>query len=396
MSALDDSVLEEEVRRAELRARLAQNLELLSEHPEKARAFDEASLQFLRNQNTVFREVNHTREAALDAVFISLYAKEKAEASGAAGDSASLKQFATALKARFGKADHLPMTQDIVETQQMVNAVPADFINWAEFGREFAHHLRRTQCPAFLNGPISIERKQRKAVERKSKKPSVPQIRPDDKPAETDVVPQRSTEKHVIEMFKKVRKSGVPEVPYINTVVDESSFCKTVENMFYMAFLVKDGRCGLHLNDHQEPVTFVPVDAASVEDGPAVEEDDSKDDDETRERKQTIFTVSYGKFCKIKERLQHPEAGPLDAAFFKTLREVEKAKYPPSKPWVDNIQTTASSKGDDDDDERPVTRKKSAPTSSRKRNTGNESDEEEEDEGRGRRRSAETDKRPRR
>lgn len=64
---------------------------------------------------------------------------------------------------------------------------------------------------------------------------------------------------------EKVKTGLAAKIEYIPAIVDSKSFAKTVENMFHLAFLVKDGKIGIQLDRYYIPHIFIPgneIDAA--------------------------------------------------------------------------------------------------------------------------------------
>jgi hypothetical protein len=164
-----------------------------------------------------------------------------------------------------------------------------DMLNWAHLGR-FAciQHNARPSVPGFLLGPLSVEKRARKPVQRRQglKHNSLKLTQP-------DVVSPEDVEKsenanltvlcsRILARLKKVQrdgqaavekeytedmsqaeinrlmdKYGVNEgggVDYFRFVVNPYSFGQTVENMFYVSFLIRDGKAGITIVDNGLPV----------------------------------------------------------------------------------------------------------------------------------------------
>lgn len=164
-----------------------------------------------------------------------------------------------------------------------------DMLNWAHLGRSAClQHNARPSVPGFLLGPLSVEKRARKPVQRsqslkhsnlKLTQPEV--VSPEDveksenanltvlcsrilgrlKKVQRDG--QAAVEKEYTEDMSQAEinslmdKYGVNEgggVDYFKFVVNPYSFGQTVENMFYVSFLIRDGKAGITIVDNGLPV----------------------------------------------------------------------------------------------------------------------------------------------
>ncbi|XP_021845236.1 non-structural maintenance of chromosomes element 4 homolog A isoform X1 [Spinacia oleracea] len=117
-------------------------------------------------------------------------------------------------------------------------------IIWKDIGLAVSHIFRKgTGCSTML-GPMSSELKRRKTVVRKK------HVKPTDtsRPEELDNTTEEKTDtdKNMSIMFGILRKDR--RVRLENLILDRSSFAQTVENLFALSFLVKDGRAEITAN----------------------------------------------------------------------------------------------------------------------------------------------------
>ncbi|KAE8231583.1 hypothetical protein CF326_g3398 [Tilletia indica] len=121
--------------------------------------------------------------------------------------------------------------------------------NWDELGRLAAKHSRRAVSLDFLLGPLQTKPKERKQTERvrKVKEKVGAAVRPEEL-KDTDI--QRSENETTV-MVRQIANllEQVGTVHLFNFVVDPTSFSNTVENLFYVSFLIRDGKVSVEYDD---------------------------------------------------------------------------------------------------------------------------------------------------
>jgi hypothetical protein len=166
-----------------------------------------------------------------------------------------------------------------------------DMFNWAHLGRYAAvPALRRPALPGFLLGPLSIEKKARKIVKRNAplRVNSIREIRPEEiraedlKKSDKNDLPsickkihvlldsaQRDAQEKVEEALDNLGDDPSPEeeraimdrfalrntggVDLLRFVINPESFGQTVENMFYVSFLIREGSVRLDFDENGLP-----------------------------------------------------------------------------------------------------------------------------------------------
>ncbi|KAG6140906.1 hypothetical protein E4U12_005614 [Claviceps purpurea] len=167
-----------------------------------------------------------------------------------------------------------------------------DMMNWPHLGR-FAclPNIRRPAMPGFLLGPLSVEKRARKLAKRSAPfrpeelKETRPEVLNVDEMAKkendltamcTDILQrlhsmQAQTQEAVADLIdddmedaektRLMHKHGLRStggIDLMRFVVNPYSFGQTVENMFYVSFLIRDARIEIELDEHGLPA-IAPV-----------------------------------------------------------------------------------------------------------------------------------------
>ncbi|MFS8002206.1 putative non-structural maintenance of chromosome element 4, Nse4/EID family [Helianthus anomalus] len=119
-------------------------------------------------------------------------------------------------------------------------------VKWKDIGTTVSHVFRNGDGCCTMLGPMNSEVKQRKvAAQRKQSRPTE-KARPEELAASV-TEEKTDTDKNMATMFNVLRKNR--NVKLENLVLNRSSFAQTVENLFALSFLVKDGRAEIKVNE---------------------------------------------------------------------------------------------------------------------------------------------------
>ncbi|KAM3519722.1 hypothetical protein MY4038_009691 [Beauveria bassiana] len=206
-----------------------------------------------------------------------------------------------------------------------------DMMNWAELGR-FAclPHSRRPALPGLLLGPLSVERKIRRVAKRSAPfKPNYlaetrPEILNIDDLAKkendltaicgkifqqlqnmqeqvqevvAEAIHDEMSDEEKIDIMHKhgLRRTG--GIDLLRFVINPKSFGQTVENMFYVSFLIRDGRIEIEYDEYDLPA-LAPV---------VREEHEDKSVRQSSAKHQAILSIDMQAWQDIVETLQIKE-----------------------------------------------------------------------------------------
>jgi hypothetical protein len=165
-----------------------------------------------------------------------------------------------------------------------VDGDEGDSLNWEALGNVALQHNARPSVPGFLLGPLSLEKRARRPTQRRQglKTSQLKQTQPEilnpadiekaenanltvlctrilarlqkvQIDAESAVEAAATGDMSEDEVTKLMMKHGVHPrggVDLFKFVVNPYSFGQTVENMFYVSFLIRDGKVGVTINDN--------------------------------------------------------------------------------------------------------------------------------------------------
>lgn len=221
----------------------------------------------LSKGNKLFQEITHAREGALDSAWFRLIGTYSVE---------QIQQ--THIGKTFDPDDLIKKLEKKYKTKD-------DPFDLKTLGNDVGKYFLRTPSVTFMNGPIKNEPKQKK--EREKKKRTKLTQENAEKPEEIkkdDDTKEEETTKKVKQLFKslKDKKDSTPTLR--DSIIDEKSFTKTIENIFHLGFLVKEGRIGLEKKDGDLNCVL------------------KEDEEETVLSKQSVLKIDLDKWNSLKRK----------------------------------------------------------------------------------------------
>ncbi|KAJ3909202.1 Nse4 C-terminal-domain-containing protein [Lentinula edodes] len=208
-----------------------------------------------KRADKVFYKVKNTTEATLDSsVLLQL--------------TASHAQMARSLKSGSGAFDiddYLAKLVSFMGGHKLDNQNPDDPdaddalldapLDWDKIGRTTLAKSKRVPVVGFMLGPLSIEQKKRAPVKRaKLEKNKADERKPQELKEEDIARSVNETTKNVATLESILAETGA--INLFRFVVNPKSFAQSVENMFYLSFLIRDGKVALDTDEQGEPTIF--------------------------------------------------------------------------------------------------------------------------------------------
>ncbi|CAO3623712.1 unnamed protein product [Cunninghamella blakesleeana] len=216
----------------EVRRRLRQDYRKLiletEEHRKELSKVDDHGLEETLSQaNVLFTQVRNTQEAALDSKLLVL--------------SADI----TTQKARNLRMDHNLFNIDefIARLKSYCGGHPENTNQewkWKKLGQRASKFGRRGHSSNFILGPLSVEKRAKKVVRQVRLTKNKEDLVQPDKLQVDDIQQQTNeTSSNVNQIYKILDRQGPTN--YFVFITNPDSFSQSVENMFYVSFLIRNG-----------------------------------------------------------------------------------------------------------------------------------------------------------
>ncbi|PPR02233.1 hypothetical protein CVT24_011461 [Panaeolus cyanescens] len=212
----------------------------------------------LADANTFFGEVRGPQEATLDSHFLLLASTahaQKARTLKSGSGAFDIDDFITKLLGFMGASrleEELP--QDSHSEAFGARRGEDSPLNWERVGRKALGRSRRVPMSGFMFGPLAIEQKKRGPMKRLTVQKDKDSQKRSEELTEEDITrSQNETTKNVAMLDAILAEMGAPNV--FRFVINPESFAQTVENIFYLSFLIRDGKAAFEIRDG-DPVIY--------------------------------------------------------------------------------------------------------------------------------------------
>ncbi|PCH34744.1 hypothetical protein WOLCODRAFT_106472 [Wolfiporia cocos MD-104 SS10] len=220
----------------------------------------------VRRADTLFSRVKGTSEATLDSAFLlqatqAGAAKARAMKSGAG--AFDVDDFVARLITFMG--GRKAALSDESDSEIVNDGIAGGALDWSRVGYRALEKSHRVAVADFMLGPLSIEQKKRAIAKRaKLEKDKRDEKKPQQITEEDITRSENETTKNVAAM-ERILTAQEGAINIFRLIVNPNDFGQSVENLFYLSFLIRDGKCALETNNEGEPVVYI-CDQPSEED----------------------------------------------------------------------------------------------------------------------------------
>jgi len=244
-----------EAMKREVRVEYRQLMEATAENGRDAKRIDMAEMeQVLSKANDAFTRVKGPSEAIFDshlllniAAQVSQKAKSLKHDAGGFDDTDFVAQLVTFLGGR--RAD--------VQQQQEGSESEDEHDNWLAWNKltpKVMAHSRSAPAMDFMLGPLSVEQKKRQATQRaKLDKSKKDEVQPEELVAADLKRSENETSENIKTVYKRLEQCQ--RINFFKFIINPTSFGQSVENMFYVSFMIRDAKIAFEVVD-DEPMIF--------------------------------------------------------------------------------------------------------------------------------------------
>ncbi|RDD45525.1 EP300-interacting inhibitor of differentiation 3 [Trichoplax sp. H2] len=279
----NDSIEDEQYRR--LRQEYRSMIEHVEQNMEQyAQPGSSGIKETLEKAANLIRGVNRTREAVLDSqllVAASKIARKQAQNVSNEGNIFDTDAFINALKTYLSSHN---FNHSVSDSQEM----PLD---WAKLGRRCLRCFRSVPAVNTMYGPAKIQPRVKKQSNRSSRKEAVipnAVVRP--KEVDPNATEKESTTLEVHRIYNILyhlchQGNKLQPINFFNFAIDPTSFGRTVENLFHISFLIRDGKVKITVENNVPKI--VPLQTVD------------RSESENCNKKQTVISLDHNTWQEL-------------------------------------------------------------------------------------------------
>ncbi|KAI9222751.1 hypothetical protein BC828DRAFT_377623 [Blastocladiella britannica] len=146
-------------------------------------------------------------------------------------------------------------------------------------GARFGVYLKRAPAPEFMLGPMDVQVKKRETHTRVTTRLAERQVLRARQITEHTEQASSSDSSQTPKIVKAVHQELLRQeflLPVFSFVLNPLSFAQTVENMFYVSFLIKDGHATVSMNEEDDQDTEIYLEAVRSTDAAMEHADDAE------------------------------------------------------------------------------------------------------------------------
>ncbi|KDQ28038.1 hypothetical protein PLEOSDRAFT_1104716 [Pleurotus ostreatus PC15] len=211
----------------------------------------------VQDSDGLFMNVKGPQEATLDSAFLLMASNigaQKARAMKSGTGTFDVDEFITKLLSFMGGAqqmeDQLPEDSD----DEQVDSADAP-LNWEKIGRKALAQSRRVPVMDFMLGPLTIEQKKRNVVKRAKLEKNKEDLKRPQELKEEDISRSPNETTKNVAILQKLLNDNPDPINLFKFIINPNDFAQSVENIFYLSFLIRDGHVAFEIQDG-EPIIY--------------------------------------------------------------------------------------------------------------------------------------------
>ncbi|KAH9847080.1 Nse4 C-terminal-domain-containing protein [Lenzites betulinus] len=217
--------------------------------------------QKLRSTNKLFKHVQAINEATKDSnilVRFSEISAAKARAMKSGSGAFDVDDFVARLITYMGGRKPVSPADDEDEDEEESEYNAGAPLDWERIGRRALAKSRRVPAMDFMLGPLSIEAKKRAVAKRAVLEKNKDDMKKPQEITEEDITRSENETTKNVATVEKILESIEGQVNLFKFVINPNDFGQSVENLFYLSFLIRDGKCAFEITpDTSEPVIML-------------------------------------------------------------------------------------------------------------------------------------------
>ncbi|OSC98648.1 hypothetical protein PYCCODRAFT_1417575 [Trametes coccinea BRFM310] len=222
----------------------------------------------LRSANHLFEQVHGISEATNDSGILVLFSQisaAKARAMKSGSGAFDVDDFVARLITYMGGRKPVSPADDADDFEDASEYDEGAPLDWERIGRRALAKSRRVPAMDFMLGPLSIEPKKRAAAKRAKLEKNKEDMKKPQEIREEDITrSENETTKNVATLERLLEKTG--SVNLFKFIINPNDFGQSVENMFYLSFLIRDGKCALEIEEETEEPMIMLCEQPTQED----------------------------------------------------------------------------------------------------------------------------------
>lgn len=252
----------------------------------------------LEKLNQLHKQIEKPREAAVDAEVFGTLVESGLELSkklNQAAQGRTLLDYVIALRSLYVGGDG----------RQEEGATNPLAFNWRLFAAKWSHMYRGAPGVNCMLGPMNAAPKVRQTVRQERQKRVIEELAQPGQVQNIEEQEKQVTDRIMDELYEALKLRG--RLPLPELICNHNAFSQTVENLFSVAFLVKDQKVRMYLDDWYGQMVEIldKTDAKTAGKGGAFQEQSQFVFDFTMKDWETMKRVVKAKDCIMPHRGDH-------------------------------------------------------------------------------------------